>query len=335
LATLLVASTGGHLKELHHLRDRLTGVSRPFRWVTFDTPQSRSMLDTERVDFVPFVDSRDVFNLMRTLPAARQIVKDPSLDAIVTTGAAVALPFVTLGRTRGVDCHYIESAARADGPSITGRMLRNVPGVNLYAQHRRWAGGRWGYGGSVFDSFEPASDAGRVEDTQIAKVVVTVGTCQHDFGRLLRRLLDLLPAAAEVLWQTGTTDTSGMPISAHHTIPEHELTAAMREADVIVSHAGIGSAMAALELGKRPVLVPRRVRLSEQIDDHQTEIARELGKRGLSVSVEADEVTFADLLSAARRGVTRRAQTPPFPLNGTDRSRGIAIAWGRNSSKVA
>ena len=41
------------------LRDRLTGISGPFRWVTFDTPQSRSLLDGEEVEFVPFVGGRD------------------------------------------------------------------------------------------------------------------------------------------------------------------------------------------------------------------------------------------------------------------------------------
>ena len=50
MSTLLVASSGGHLKELHQLRDRVRGVSGPFRWVTFDTPQSRSLLRDEDCD---------------------------------------------------------------------------------------------------------------------------------------------------------------------------------------------------------------------------------------------------------------------------------------------
>ena len=53
LTTLLVASTGGHLKQLHQLHRRLTTISGPYVWATFDTPQSRSLLEGEEVEFVP------------------------------------------------------------------------------------------------------------------------------------------------------------------------------------------------------------------------------------------------------------------------------------------
>ena len=68
LTTLLVASTGGHLKQLHQLYRRLTGISGPFRWATFDTPQSRSLLDGEEVEFVPFVGGRDLATSLRNVP---------------------------------------------------------------------------------------------------------------------------------------------------------------------------------------------------------------------------------------------------------------------------
>ena len=68
LTTLLVASTGGHLKQLHQLYRRLDGVAGPLRWATFDTPQSRSLLEGEDVDFVHFVGGRDPANVARNLP---------------------------------------------------------------------------------------------------------------------------------------------------------------------------------------------------------------------------------------------------------------------------
>ena len=158
MTTLLVASTGGHLKELHYLHRRLSDVTGPFRWATFDTPQSRSLLDRETVDFVPFVDSRDYGQRdAQCFRLARRILSDPEVDTVVSTGAAVALPFMALARAQRRFCHYIESSTRADGPSITGRLLRRVPGVHLYAQYPDWARGRWSYRGSVFDSFEPAT----------------------------------------------------------------------------------------------------------------------------------------------------------------------------------
>ncbi len=317
MATLLVASTGGHLKELHHLHRQLPDVTGPFRWVTFDTPQSRSLLDRKAVDFVRFIGDRDAVNAIRSLGEARHILRDHEVKAVVSTGAAIALPFIGLARARRLPCHYVESAARIDGPSLTGRLVSGMPGVRLYTQCPGWANAKWRYGGSVFDSFKcvalPYSD-----QTQIGKVVVTLGTTkQMEFPRIIRRLLKILPPEADVLWQTGNTDTSDLGISGYAMIPERDLTQAMREADVVVSHAGVGTALAAFEVGKCPVLVPRRPSLGELVDDHQLQIAGELGDRGLSVSVEADDLTYDDLLTASKKRVTMFAQAPSLAKSAT------------------
>lgn len=314
MTTLLVASTGGHLKQLHHLHRRFSNIDGPFRWATFDTPQSRSLLADETVAFVPFVGGRDPVNVTRNLAAARHVLRDRTIDTLISTGSAVALPFLFLGRVRRLQCHYVESAARSDGPSITGRIISRLPGVHLYTQYPAWADGQWHYRGSVFDAFERA-DPSPVRPAKLTKVVVTLGTFQgYGFPRLIRRLLSILPPETEVLWQTGDTDISGFEISGQRAIPERDLTQAMREADAVVSHAGVGSALAALEVGKCPILVPRRLSQHEHVDDHQMQIASELGSRGLAVSIEADELGCDDLLAAVDRGVRTLAQAAPFAM---------------------
>lgn len=301
--TLLVASTGGHLKELHHLRSRLP-IDGPVRWVTFDTPQSRSLLEGETVDYVPFVGGRDPLNVMRNLLAAGRILRDRRVDTVVSTGSAVALPFFALARAQRLRCHFIESAARLDGPSMTGRLIGRIPGVHLYTQYPKWAQGRWKYGGSVFDAFEPGSPSREVAP-RLKRIVVSLGTYRgYGFPRLVRRLLQILPTDADVLWQTGDTDVSGFGIAGHYAIPEDRLIEAMRQADVVIAHAGVGTALAALEVGKCPLLVPRRMVLGEHVDDHQTQIADELGSRELSIVSQADELDYEHLLAAASRIVT-------------------------------
>lgn len=311
MTTLLVASTGGHLKQLHRLHRRLSGVTGPYRWVTFDTPQSRSLLEGEQVDFVPFVGGRDPINLLRNLPIAHRILRDREIDKAVSTGSSVALPYFALARARGLECHYIESAARGTGPSTTGRIMRRLPGVRRYAQHRRWACGGWHYRGSVFDSFQRADTAR--EPSRIRKVVVTLGTYRgYGFPRLVRRLLEVIPSEAEVLWQTGDTDTRGLGVEAHDAIPDSELRQAIHEADVVVAHAGVGAALTTLETGKCPVLVPRRHARGEHVDDHQIQIASELRRRGLSVSVDADDLTLVELVAGAGGSVRTLPEDPPF-----------------------
>jgi UDP-N-acetylglucosamine--N-acetylmuramyl-(pentapeptide) pyrophosphoryl-undecaprenol N-acetylglucosamine transferase len=314
LTTLLVASTGGHLKQLHRLHRRLDGIEGPWRWSTFDTPQSRSLLAGEQVDFVHFVGGRDPGNVLRNVPLVHRILRQHDIDTIVSTGSAMALPFYVHGRARGLKLHYIESAARSDGPSRTASMIARIPGVNLYTQYPAWANERWQFRGAVFDSFV-AVDEPSATPIEIRKVVVSLGTFKnYGFERLVKRLLEILPADADVLWQTGDTDVSGLGIVGHHTIPERELSEAIRAADVLVAHAGVGTALAALEVGKCPILVPRRFSHGEHVDDHQIQIARELSRRGLAVTSDADELTLDHLLTAAATRVATLPEDPPFAL---------------------
>jgi len=317
LTTLLVASTGGHLKQLHRLHRRLEGVEGPFRWATFDTPQSRSLLSGEDVDFVPFVGGRDPGNVLRNVPVADRILRRHRVDTVVSTGSAMAIPFYAVGRARGLRLHYIESAARSDGPSKSARVISYIPGVHLYAQYPAWADHKWQYRGSVFDSFVVDGTPGPTP-VRLRKVVVSLGTFRaYGFERLVKRLLAILPEDTDVLWQTGDTDVSALGIFGHHAIPERELSQAIREADVLVAHAGVGTALQALEIGRCPVLVPRRHALGEHVDDHQMQIAGELSGRGLAFTAEADELSLDHLLAAAATKVATLPTDPPFLTTGS------------------
>jgi UDP-N-acetylglucosamine--N-acetylmuramyl-(pentapeptide) pyrophosphoryl-undecaprenol N-acetylglucosamine transferase len=313
MATLLIASNGGHLKQLHRLHRRFTGVSGPFRWVTFDTPQSRSLLEGEEVSYVPFIGGRDPRSVLRNLPYARRIV-GADVEAMVSTGSAIALPYFALGRLRRKRCFYVESAARMEGPSMTGRMIGRLPGVERYAQYRSWADERWRFRGAVFDSFVSGEDPAAAAP-EIRRVVVTLGTFKGTpFTRIARRLVEILPPEVEVLWQTGATDVSELGIESVYALPERELSEAMREADVVVTHAGVGTALAAFEVGKCPVMAPRLAAHGEAVDDHQVQIATELAARDLAVMVDAEEITMDHLRAAAAKPVREPPDPPPFEL---------------------
>jgi UDP-N-acetylglucosamine--N-acetylmuramyl-(pentapeptide) pyrophosphoryl-undecaprenol N-acetylglucosamine transferase len=306
VTTLLVAATGGHLKQLHRWSRHLDEVEGPYRWVTFDKPQSRSMLAAEHVDYVSVIGSRDPRGAVRGLPRAVRIIGRRAPSAIVSTGSAVALPYMLAGRVRGVRCIYIESAARSSGPSLTGRMIARIPGVELFTQYPGWATGQWRYRGSIFDDFKVSP--ARTPDRPL-KIVVTLGTLKYGFDRLIRRLVEILPAGAEVLWQVGSTDVSGMGIDGRESLPEAELAAAMRGADVVVSHAGVGSALTSLESGTMPVLVPRLAAFGEHVDDHQTQIAEELGSRGLAIAASPETLDLEMLRVAASSQIVSRLQS--------------------------
>jgi UDP-N-acetylglucosamine--N-acetylmuramyl-(pentapeptide) pyrophosphoryl-undecaprenol N-acetylglucosamine transferase len=310
MTTLLVASTGGHLGQLFDLASRLSERAEDRLWVTFDSEQGRTLLAEEPRVFVPYIAERDILGVTRTFRhAARIIGAQGAINRVVSTGSAIALSFLSYAALRGLETHYIESAARLGPPSLTGRLLQAIPGIRLYRQYQHAAQGRWRYGGSVFDGYEPAAP----EPRPVRRIVVTVGT-DRGFRRLLDRLVRVLPRDAEVLWQVGPTPTFGLPITPRPFVPALELDRAMREADVVVAHAGCGSALAAVKAGRCPVLVPRDPKHGEVVDSHQNEIASWLERRGLALQRSVEELSAADLEAAAARHVLRLSYPPPFRL---------------------
>jgi UDP-N-acetylglucosamine--N-acetylmuramyl-(pentapeptide) pyrophosphoryl-undecaprenol N-acetylglucosamine transferase len=106
----------------------------------------------------------------------------------------------------------------------------------------------------------------------------------------------------------------GLDIPARFSVPGDELDRAMREADVVVAHAGAGSALSALEAGHAPVLVARRKAYGENVDDHQILVAAELARRGLAIHAPPETLTLADLVNAAGRRIKLAPAPPPCHL---------------------
>ncbi|WP_205860489.1 glycosyltransferase [Phycicoccus sp. HDW14] len=334
MRTLLVASTGGHLEQMMRMRGRLAGSVGEVEWATFDGDQSRSLLRDEVVHHVGYIRPRDLKASARALPDAVRILRSGRYQAVVSTGAGIAVPFFLAAKSLGIPRHYIESAARASGPSLTGRIVSRIPGTQLFTQYPELATGAWTYRGSLFDGFEPGPVA--QSPRALRRVVVTLGTMpEYGFRRAVERLVRILPevtaADAEVLWQTGATDLSGLGVDGRNQIPAAELRTAIREADLVIAHGGIGSALTALDAGKVPVMTPRRASFAEHVDDHQAMICTHLGSRGIAVSREVPELTAADLWRAAS-GSVRAGNPAPMVLS---TSPGASAGRGRRQLRLA
>lgn len=310
MTTLLVANDGGHLMQLHTLRPRL-GVGEDVVWVTPRTPQTDSLLAGERVHWALPCPPRDTRALARNTLACRRLFREHDVSLVVSTGAALALAVLPQARARGIETVYIESATRYDRPSLSGRALAMVPGITAFSQSSALTRGQWQYLASPWELYDTAPTPPR----PIRRMVVSLGT-QADYGfrRLLERLVPLVPADTEVLWQTGGTDTSGLGIDARARVPSEEMAAAIRAADVVVAHAGTGIALMALENGKLPILVPRRAMHGEHVDDHQMTIALDLALRDLCISRDADSLKGRDLVAAASRTVTKVTDPPQLRI---------------------
>jgi UDP-N-acetylglucosamine--N-acetylmuramyl-(pentapeptide) pyrophosphoryl-undecaprenol N-acetylglucosamine transferase len=316
MTTIFLATTGGHLEQLVSLAARIP-ADGPEVWVTHENDQSRSLLDGRDTEFVPYVRVGSVRDVVACLPHAHRLWRERGITRVVSTGSGIALGYLPYLAARGVACHYIESAARVEGPSVTGRVLAPLPRIHRYTQYAHWAGPRWNYRGSVFDAYEPGP-APRPREGAL-RVVVTVGTAaEFPFGRLVDRLVPLLASdgelaastgrPVEVLWQTGCTPTDHLPIDSVPFLPGDQLVKAVAGADLLIAHAGAGSALTGLAAGLRPLLASRSAALGEAGDDHQGQLADELQRRGLALHRDPTEITVDDLVTNLSSGV-RRADT--------------------------
>jgi UDP-N-acetylglucosamine--N-acetylmuramyl-(pentapeptide) pyrophosphoryl-undecaprenol N-acetylglucosamine transferase len=322
VTTLFVATTGGHLTQLHSLADRIPPDGDEI-WVTHANEQSTSLLADRDVEYVPYVGRKDVPGVLRSTLHAHRLFRRRRPTRAVSTGSGIALGYLPYLAARGVECHYIESAARVGGPSLTGRILRWVPRVRTYTQHRHWSGGPWRYGGNGFDAYE-ALPVPHVPGDPV-KVVVTVGTAaEFPFRRLVLPLAKLLAPdgpleqalgrPVQVLWQTGCTPVDDLPITPTPFLPSAELADALAAADIVVSHAGTGSALANLAAGRFAVMASRAAEFGEAGDDHQRQLADELAARGLALHRGPTEITVEDLLATLSTTVRRVSAVPPFEL---------------------
>ena len=305
---MLVASTGGHLTELCGLAPVNGAVDRV--WVTADSEHSRTVLRGEDVSPVPYVGPRDLLGTLRTLGHLWRALRRHRPDVVVSTGAAVAVSAFLVARLLRVPCVYIESIARLEGPSVTGRIIAALRLADLYTQHPEWASRRWKAHPSVLSTFRVLGRPGGRPELPRPRLFVTLGTIRpYRFDALVDGVLASGLADEHTVWQLGSTTRSDLPGRSVVTMSAEDLVACLHEADVVITHAGVGTVLTALEAGVLPVVVPRSGARGEHVDDHQAQIAGLLRQRGLALVLDAEDVATADLRSVIGCRVVRTSPT--------------------------
>jgi UDP-N-acetylglucosamine:LPS N-acetylglucosamine transferase len=119
---MFVASNGGHLAQLMGLRS--WWVDRERIWVSFDKPDARSQLEGEDVVWAHWPTTRNIPNLVRNFALACRSMRGNRPDIVVSTGAAVALPFFLAAKIRRIPTVYIEVYDRMDTRTMSGRLCK-------------------------------------------------------------------------------------------------------------------------------------------------------------------------------------------------------------------
>ncbi|RXA81535.1 PssD/Cps14F family polysaccharide biosynthesis glycosyltransferase [Latilactobacillus sakei] len=120
----LVGSSGGHLTHLYLLKEYWGKHDRI--WVTFDKPDAKSILKDEKVYNCYYPTNRNFKNLVRNTFLAFKILFKERPDVIISSGAAVAVPFFWLSKLFGAKTVYIEVFDRIDKSTMTGKLVYPV-----------------------------------------------------------------------------------------------------------------------------------------------------------------------------------------------------------------
>ncbi|MDM0859156.1 PssD/Cps14F family polysaccharide biosynthesis glycosyltransferase [Clostridium perfringens] len=120
----LVGSSGGHLTHLYLLKDFWEKYDR--FWVTFNKVDSNSLLEKERKYWCYFPTNRNIINLIKNTFLAIKILKKEKPDVIISSGAAVAVPFFYIGKIFKAKTIYIEVYDRIELPTLTGKLVYPV-----------------------------------------------------------------------------------------------------------------------------------------------------------------------------------------------------------------
>ncbi len=300
---LWVSSSGGHLSETLSL-DQLVGSNADSKWITAATADARSMLHGRRANFVPYVRPRDFRGSVRASSVVMNAAKE-GFDAIVSTGAALAAVGLLRASKAGHRVVYVESLARLQGPSTTGRLMsldRNI--VRLSQTHFGNKEG-WQHEGSLLDNWSVSIN--RRKSSPGLKIFVSLGTIQpYRFDRCVDAVKAILTSGDSVVWQLGATVRNDLPGHKASLLSHSEMMDHMAWADVVISHGGVGTMLMALETGKVPVLASREARFKEHVDDHQSEVVELMRSAGLGARLEMvnpnrDVLEWASVRQSARR----------------------------------
>ena len=110
-------------------------------------------------------------------------------------------------------------------------------------------------------------------------IFATIGT-QLPFNRLLSGL-DSWAArniSVPIFAQVGSTGHCYRHLNTVSAMPQSQFRRSFQTASLVVAHAGMGTILSALELGKPLIIMPRRTQFGEHRNDHQQDSAREMAR---------------------------------------------------------
>ena len=123
-------------------------------------------------------------------------------------------------------------------------------------------------------------------------IFVTLGTQDKPFTRLLEMIqkqIDNGNIKEKVVVQAGYTKFESDDMKIFDYVDGDDFNNLIEEADILITHGGVGSIFTGLRAGKRIIAVPRLAKYGEHTNDHQIQIVSNFDSKGYLIKVNSDE----------------------------------------------
>ena len=138
---MLVSSSGGVLLDLLALRPWWSTLDT--RWVAVRADDTEQVLAGLPVSWAPELRPRRLVAVLRAVLSARRRLRSEQVDAVISAGSGVAVPWFIAARLCGVPALWLETLNVIGRPGLAARCCARlatsvvVQHPHLLARHRR------------------------------------------------------------------------------------------------------------------------------------------------------------------------------------------------------
>ncbi|MBR1443078.1 MAG: multidrug MFS transporter [Firmicutes bacterium] len=128
-------------------------------------------------------------------------------------------------------------------------------------------------------------------------IFVTVGTHEQPFNRLVEYIDKWAdPHDEEVVIQTGFSTYEPKNCKWQKLFTYSEMISNVNKARIVITHGGPSSFIMPLQIGKVPIVIPRKYEFDEHVNNHQIDFCNQVAKRQSNIIVVEDVSKLGDTI---------------------------------------
>ena len=125
----MVSSSGGVILDVLHLSPWLE--RHQVSWAAVPAPDTRVLLESQRVYWCPEATSRQVWRLPGSVLRALRVLRRARPDVVVSSGTGIAVAYFTAARLMSVPTLWLDTFNVVSQPGRAARICRRLASARL------------------------------------------------------------------------------------------------------------------------------------------------------------------------------------------------------------